>query len=131
MSTIEYINPPELGPPSGFSNAVRVGSAVYLAGQTALDDTGTIVGDTMVEQFDKAVSNMLTALQGAGGRPEHLVSLTVYIVDMEQYKSNLRGIGEVWKRRIGTVFPAMAAVGVARLWDIEALVEVQGIAHLS
>ncbi|MDN5758397.1 MAG: RidA family protein [Tomitella sp.] len=132
MTDIEYINPPELGKPSGFSHAVRAGagSTVYLAGETALNEHGRIVGDTIVEQFEKALSNMLTSLRAAGGTPADLVSLTIYIVDMQEYKANMRGIGSVWKKLIGTVYPATAGIGVARLWDIEARVEVQGIAHL-
>ncbi|MDR7303561.1 RidA family protein [Haloactinomyces albus] len=124
------INPLELGRPSGFSHAVRTtgGATVHLAGQTALDTDGVIVGDTVVEQFDQALSNLLTALRSAGGTPQDLVSLTIYIVDMDDYQARAREIGAVWKRLIGKSYPAMAGVGVARLWDAEALVEVQGIA---
>lgn len=126
----EHINPPELGKPSGFSHAVRVQGAasVYLAGQTALDEDGRIVGDTVVEQFDKALGNLLAALSAAGGAPRDLVSLTIYIVDMDDYRAHAREIGQVWKRLVGDSYPAIAGVGVARLWDIEALVEVQGTA---
>ncbi|WP_432705841.1 RidA family protein [Amycolatopsis taiwanensis] len=127
---MERINPPELGVPSGFSHAVRAGSALYLAGQTALDEKATIVGGTVVEQFERALGNLLTALRAAGGEPGQLVSLTLYIVDIEDYRAQAREIGRVWKRLAGRHYPAMAAVGVARLWDAEALIEVQGIAHL-
>lgn len=128
--SIERINPPELGVPSGFSHAVRTGSTLYLAGQTALDENGAIVGGTVVEQFERALGNLLNALRAAGGGPGHLVSLTLYIVDIEDYRARTREIGRVWKRLVGQHYPAMAAVGVARLWDVEALIEVQGIAHL-
>ena len=126
----EHVNPPELGKPSGFSHAVRVtgGTTVYLAGQTALDAEGAIVGASVVEQFEQALGNLLTALRAAGGAPEDLVSLTVYIVDLADYRAHAREIGRVWKRLIGDSYPAMAGVGVARLWDAEALVEVQGVA---
>lgn len=129
---VEHINPPELGKPSGFSHAVRVTGAttVYLAGQTALDADGRIVGDGVVEQFMRALGNLLTALAAAGGTPQDLVSLTVYIVDMDDYKAHAREIGTVWKRLIGASYPAMAGIGVARLWDAEALVEVQGVAYV-
>ena len=127
---VEHINPPELGKPSGFSHAVRVTGAttVYLAGQTALDADGRIVGDGVVEQFMRALGNLLTALAAAGGTPQDLVSLTIYLVDMDDYKAHAREIGEGWKRLIGASYPAMAGIGVARLWDAEALVEVQGVA---
>jgi len=82
----------------------------------------------VVEQFEQALGNLLTALRAAGGAPEDLVSLTVYIVDLADYRAHAREIGRVWKRLIGDSYPAMAGVGVARLWDAEALVEVQGVA---
>jgi enamine deaminase RidA (YjgF/YER057c/UK114 family) len=129
--SLEFVNPPELATPRGFSHAaVGSGRLVFLAGQTALDGSGRIVGGTVVEQFDKALHNLLLALAAAGGRPSDLASLTLYIVDMADYRANLRAIGAVWKRLVGERYPAMAAVGVARLWDEEALVEVQGYAVL-
>jgi enamine deaminase RidA (YjgF/YER057c/UK114 family) len=129
--TLERINPPELGKPAGFSHAVRAtGTTVHLAGQTALDPSGQIVGEGVVAQFEQALGNLLQALGAAGGRPEHLASLTVYIVDMDDYKAHAREIGQVWKRLVGAHYPAMAGIGVSRLWDIEALVEVQGAAVL-
>lgn len=128
----ERVNPPHLAPAAGFSHAVRVtgGTTVHLAGQTALDADGTIVGDDVVEQFERALANLLGALEAAGGTPEHIVSMTVYIVDMDDYKARSRDIGRVWKRLVGAHYPAMAGIGVARLWDVEALVEVQGVAQL-
>ncbi|MCW2861647.1 MAG: hypothetical protein JWP48_3355 [Actinoallomurus sp.] len=129
---IERINPAELGRPSGFSHAVVTDAdrLVFLAGQTALDAGGRVAGDGVVEQFEQALGNLLTALSAAGGRPEDLVSLTVHIVDMDDYRAHAREIGAVWRRLAGTEYPAMAGIGVHRLWDAEALVEVQGVAAL-
>jgi enamine deaminase RidA (YjgF/YER057c/UK114 family) len=127
---IERINPPELGRPSGFSHAVSVphGRLVFLAGQTALSADGQIVGSGVVEQFERALGNLLTALRAAGGEPTDLVSVTVYLVDLGDYRAHGREVGEVWRRLAGRDYPAMAAVGVRRLWDPEALVEVQAMA---
>ena len=128
---LQRVNPPELGRPSGFSHAVvGEGRTVFLAGQTALDASGRIVGDDVVAQFERALGNLLTALRAAGGEPEHLASLTVYIVDMDDYRAHAAEIGQVWKRLVGRDYPAMAGIGIARLWDAEALVEVQGFAVL-
>lgn len=127
--TIERVNPPELAPPSGFAHAVvGRGTTVFLAGQTALDAAGRIVGSGVVEQFEVALGNLLTALAAAGGRPDQLASLTIYILDLEDYRQNAAAIGAVWKRLVGRAYPATAAIGVQRLWDAEALVEVQGFA---
>lgn len=131
MSDLEFVNPPELGRPSGFSHAVvGTGRTVFLAGQTALDPSGVIVGETVVEQFRQALGNLLTALRAAGGSPEQLAALTIYIVDMEDYKAHGKELGAVWKELVGRHYPATAGIGVSRLWDAEALVEVQGTAVL-
>lgn len=129
--SLERINPETLAPPTGFSHAVTgEGRIVFLAGQTALDTRGRIVGDGVTEQFERALGNLLEALRAAGGTPDRLASLTVYVVDMDDYRAHAREIGAVWKRLVGSEYPAMAGIGVARLWDAEALVEVQGFAVL-
>lgn len=130
--TIEPVNPPELPKPSGFSHAVVAsgGRLVFLAGQTALGQSGAITGDGMAGQFEVALANLLTALRAAGGDPGHLASLTIYVTDLAAYRASAREIGTVWRRLAGPRYPAMAAVGVSRLWDAEALVEVQGFAVL-
>ena len=126
------MNPPGLAAPSGFSHAVVAEGSrvVFLAGQTGMDATGAIVGGGLVAQFEQALANLLTALAAAGGEPGQLAGLTVYIVDMEDYRAQARQIGAVWRRLVGRDYPAMAGIGVARLWDAEALVELQGAAVL-
>lgn len=130
--TFERINPPPLATPRGFSHAVLTDRprTVYLAGQTALDRSGTIVGTDIVTQFEQALLNLLQALRAAGGSGDDLASVTIYIVDVDGYRAHAREIGAIWKRLVGTEFPAMAAIGVARLWDADALVEIQGVAVL-
>jgi enamine deaminase RidA (YjgF/YER057c/UK114 family) len=128
---IERINPGVLARPSGFSHAVvsRGGRVVWLAGQTALDGGGALVGaGDIVAQFDQVLANLVAALREAGGRPEHLVQITIYIVDVPGYRARARELGEVWRRHCGTEYPAAAGIGVARLWDADALVEVAGVA---
>lgn len=128
--SIERVNPSSLAAPSGFSHAVVAsgGRLVFLAGQTALDGSGSIVGSTVAEQFERALANLLTALAAAGGSPGQLVSLTVYAVDLADYRAQGRDIGAIWRRLVGRDYPAMAAIGVSRLWDTAALVELQGYA---
>ena len=128
--SIERINPGELARPSGFSYAVSAtgGRLVFLAGQTGYAPDGGIVGGGVVSQFERALGNLVTALRAAGGGPDDLVSLTIYAVDLEDYRAHAREIGEVWRRLCGREYPAMAAIGVSRLWDAGALVEVQGFA---
>jgi enamine deaminase RidA (YjgF/YER057c/UK114 family) len=127
---LERVNPPSLGRPSGFSHAVAAepGRLIFLAGQTAYGPDGAITGDTVAAQFEQALANLLTALRAAGGSPADLASLTVYAVDLDDYRAQGREIGQAWRRLAGRDYPAMAAVGVSRLWDPAALVEIQGYA---
>ncbi|MGV9992688.1 RidA family protein [Streptomyces sp. NPDC003374] len=130
--TAERVNPPALSPPTGFSHAVvATGSRlVFLAGQTALDADGKIVGGTLPEQFARALANLLTALRAAGGTPAHLARVTVYAKDVADYRAHARELGAIWRKSAGRDYPAMAVVQVVRLWDEEALVELDGFAVL-
>ncbi|MFB7330513.1 RidA family protein [Streptomyces adustus] len=131
--TAERVNPPELSPPTGFSHAVvATGSRlVFLAGQTALDPGGTIVGADLPEQFERALTNLLTALKAAGGTPADLARVTVYTTDLADYRARAPELGRIWRRLAGRDYPAMAVVGAVRLWDEQALVELDGFAVLA
>ncbi|WP_030313975.1 RidA family protein [Streptomyces sp. NRRL B-3229] len=128
----ERINPPELSPPTGFSHAVvATGSrVVFLAGQTALDADGKVVGETLPEQFERALANLLTALRAAGGTPADLARVTVYATDIADYRAHVRELGSIWRELAGRDYPAMAVVEVVRLWDDQAAVELDGFAVL-
>ncbi|MCW7942460.1 endoribonuclease L-PSP [Streptomyces hygroscopicus] len=130
--TLERINPPDLSPPAGFSHAVVATGTrlVFLAGQTALDAGGKVVGATLCEQFEQALTNLLTALRTAGGTPADLVRVTVYATDVAAYRTNAPELGRIWRKLAGRDYPAMAVVGAVRLWDEEALVELDGFAVL-
>ncbi|MEE1772854.1 MULTISPECIES: RidA family protein [unclassified Streptomyces] len=132
MSPVHRINPVELSPPTGFSHAVTVtgGHLVFLAGQTALDPAGKVVGDDLPEQFATALTNLLTALGAAGGAPTDLARVTVYATDVADYRERAEELGRIWRRLAGRDYPAMAVIGVARLWDEQALVEIDGVAVL-
>jgi enamine deaminase RidA (YjgF/YER057c/UK114 family) len=131
MADLERFNPDSLAKPSGFSHAVVArGTQILLAGQTGLDASGTVVEGGVVAQFEQALHNVLTALRAAGGTSDGLASLTVYVVDMDDYRAHAREIGEVWRRLVGAEYPAMAGIEVSRLWDSDAVVELQGYAVL-
>lgn len=127
--SLEHVNPPELAPPSGFSHAVVAqGTQVYLAGQTAQGPDGAIAAGDLVAQFDRALANLLTALTAAGGTAAHLAKMTIYCTDPADYQTRLRDLGRIWRQRVGTDYPAMTLVGVTRLFDAAALVELDAIA---
>ncbi|PTT70386.1 RidA family protein [Arthrobacter sp. HMWF013] len=122
------INPESLPKPSGFAHGMLAGNTVFLGGQTALDRNMKIVPGGIVEQFSQAFSNVLTTLREAGGQPEDLVNVTIYLTDVDDYMAHGREIGRIWREMAGSEYPAMAGIGVTRLWQKEALIEIQGIA---
>lgn len=130
--TFERINSENLTAPIGFSHAVAVTGKkiVFLAGQTSMEQGGAIVGNGIVEQFERALSNLLISLKASGGTPNSLTKLTIFSVDPEDYRAHAKEIGVVWKRLVGRDYPAMTLVGVTRLWDKEALVEIEGYAAI-
>ncbi|MFJ4226400.1 RidA family protein [Paenarthrobacter nicotinovorans] len=126
--THKTINPESLPKPSGFAHGMLAGNTVFLGGQTALDKDMNIVPGGIVEQFTQAFSNVLTTLREAGGQPEDLVNVTIYLTDVDDYMANGREIGRIWREMAGSQYPAMAGIGVTRLWQKEAMIEIQGIA---
>ena len=126
----EIVTSPELAPPIGFAHAVVAGPGrtVYLGGQTAQDTSGAIVGDTLLEQFDQACSNVAAALRAADGQPADLVSLVIYTTDLDGYRGSLKELGRVHQRHFGRHYPAMALFGVTGLMDPAAMVELVGVA---
>ncbi|MFM9587867.1 RidA family protein [Streptomyces scabiei] len=122
------INPASLPEPSGYSHGTLSGNTLYLGGQTALDRNMRIVPGGIVEQFRQAFTNVLATLSGAGGSPEDLVSITIYLTDIPDYQAHGREIGKVWRELAGPVYPAMAGIGTTALWQPEALIEIVGVA---
>jgi enamine deaminase RidA (YjgF/YER057c/UK114 family) len=128
----ERVDPPDLSPATGFSHAVVATGTrvVFLAGQTALDTDGKVVGDTLPEQFERALGNLLTALRAAGGAPGDLARVTVYATDIAAYRTHAPELGRIWRESAGRDYPAMAVLEVVRLWDTQAMVELDGFAVL-
>lgn len=122
------VNPPALPAPSGYSHGTLAGNTLYLGGQTALDAQMRIVPGGIVEQFTQAFTNLLAALRAAGGLPEDLVSITIFLTDIPDYQAHGKEIGRVWRELAGPVYPAMAGIGTTALWQPEAMIEITGVA---
>ncbi|MPZ51761.1 MAG: RidA family protein [Acidimicrobiia bacterium] len=124
--THRFVNPDSLAPARGFSHAVVAtpGTTVYLGGQVAFDADGAVVGETMAEQYGIALGNVVTALEAAGGTPTDIVSMVVYVTDMDAYRSDLSGIGTAHRAHLDRHFPAIALIGVSELVEPAALVEI-------
>jgi NAD(P)-dependent dehydrogenase (short-subunit alcohol dehydrogenase family) len=127
------INPAELGAPRGWNNGMLAqtgGRVLFIAGQTARDGSGRVEAADFVSQFDRALGNVLAVLREAGGEPVHIGRLTIYVTDMAQYRASLKPLGEAYRRRMGTHYPAMALVEVKSLVDANAVVEIEATAVL-
>ena len=122
------INPASLPTPRGYSHGTLSGNTLYLGGQTALDKDMRIVPGGIVAQFRQAFSNVLVTLSEAGGVPEDLVSITIYLTDIPDYQAHGKEIGEVWRELAGPAYPAMAGIGTTALWQPEAMIEILGVA---
>src|ERR1044072_1957704 len=125
------INPDSLGAPSGYSNGLVAdahGKIVFIAGQIAWDEKQKIVSADFVEQFDRALANVVTVLSAAGGKPEHIARLVIYVTDKVEYRERTREVGERYRKHLGKHFPAMVLVQVAGLLADNAKVEIEGMA---
>ncbi|MFZ0130260.1 MAG: RidA family protein [Candidatus Dormiibacterota bacterium] len=129
----EIITAPDLPTPVGYAHAVvaAAGRTVHLGGQTAQAMDGAIFGSTIVEQFDLAARNLIAALHAAGGQPDDLVSLQIYVTDLAGYRASLAELGSVWRTHFGRRYPAMAVLGITELFDPAALVELVGVAVIA
>ena len=130
QTKLELINPPELGLHSGYSQGVKTqgGSLVFISGQVAWDDQNRIVSADFGEQFAKALANVLVVVRAAGGQPESLVRLTLYVLDRQEYNANLKKVGAAYREQVGRHFPAMTLVEVKGLLEEGAKLELEATA---
>ncbi len=131
--SLEFINPEVLGAPRGYSNGVLApagGRLLFVAGQIGWNGRQQLVSDDFVEQFDRALANLITVVIEAGGGPENIARLVIYVTDKREYRARTREIGLRWRALMGRHFPAMALVEVKGLLEDAAKVEIEGIAVL-
>lgn len=130
---MDFINPKDWGRPRGYSNGVLAPAGarlLFVAGQIAWDEGQRIVSDDFVEQFDRALANVLAVVEAAGGTARSLARLVIYVTDKREYSARTREVGECWRARMGRHFPAMALVEVKSLLEDGAKVEIEAIAVL-
>ncbi|MGQ4270179.1 RidA family protein [Nocardiopsis changdeensis] len=122
----QIVNPLTLADPVGFSHALVVtpGKVVHIGGQIARRSDGAVAGDGVVQQFDRALGNVVEALRAAGAVPEHVVDMRIYTTAMRSYRVSSNTIGSVYRRHMGRYYPPMTVVGVTELMEPEALVEI-------
>jgi enamine deaminase RidA (YjgF/YER057c/UK114 family) len=130
---VDIINPASLGQPRGFSHGLLAppGSRLlFVSGQTATDADGRVIDGTFAAQFERALSRVLAVVTEAGGTPSHVARMTVFVSDLDAYLASRNTLGDIWKRRMGPHYPAMALVEVSRLVDAGAMVEIEATAVL-
>ena len=127
-----FINPESFGAPRGYSNGVLTdgGRLLFIAGQIGWDETQQIVSDDIVEQFDRALTNVITVVAEAGGRPDQIARLVIYVTNKNEYTARAKEIGESYRARMEKHFPAMVLVEVKSLLDDRAKIEIEGTAVL-
>ncbi len=123
---LRAIQPPGWKRPKGYSNGiVGEGRLLFVAGQVGWDEDEVFQSEVFHEQWEKALSNVMEVIRAAGGGPEHVARLTIYVVDKQSYVEQMADVGAAWKKHMGKNYPAMAMVEVADLVEDRALVEIE------
>ena len=124
------INPEALGQPRGYSNGILFegGSLLFIAGQVGWDRDSRIVSDDFAEQFAQSLENVLAVVRRAGGKPENIGRLLIFVTDKAEYATRLRDVGSAYRQLMGKHFPAMTLVEVSSLLEPHAKVEIEALA---
>jgi enamine deaminase RidA (YjgF/YER057c/UK114 family) len=131
--SFEPINPPALGPPSGWTNGILApagGRLLFVAGQPGHDPGAGGVPAPFAPQFARALDRILAVVTAAGGRAGDIARLTVYVTDLAAYRAARGELGAIWRERFGRYYPAMALLEVKALVDEGAVVEIEATAVL-
>ena len=126
----EVILPPGWAPPVGYANGIAVpaGRIVFIAGQVGWDERQRFQSDQLIPQFEQALKNVLAVLAQAGGEPKHICRMTAYCVDKAAYQAARSELGRIWRRLMGTHYPAMSMIFVADLLDAPGKIELEATA---
>ena len=128
--TMTTINPGSLGQPKGYSNGVLFegGSLLFIAGQVGWDHDQRLVSDDFAEQFGQALANVLAVVREAGGEPKNVARLLIFVTDKDEYASQRRSVGAIYRQLMDKHFPAMTLVEVSSLLEPLAKVEIEATA---
>ena len=126
---MKHLQPPGWAAPKGYANGIAArGTHVYVGGQIGWNAAQAFESDDFIAQTRQALQNVHDVLRCAGAGPEHMVRMTWYILDRDEYNARLRELGEAYRAVMGKHFPAMALVEVSRLVDPNARVEIEATA---
>ena len=126
---MQILQPPGWARAKGFSNGIAAnGRLVFIAGQIGWTGQAEWKERGFAGQFRQALQNIITVLKEAKGKPEHLVRLTWYVLDKQEYMNSLKAVGEAYRELMGRHYPTMAVVQVSGLVEPEARLEIEATA---
>ncbi len=126
---MKTLQPPDWAPPKGYANGIAArGTLVFVGGQVGWDAQQRFTSDDFVAQARQALDNVVAVLREANARPEHIVRMTWYVVDRDEYLASQRALGQAYRDVIGRHYPTMTAVEVSALIESRARVEIEATA---
>ena len=126
---MQILHPPTWAKPRGFANGIAAsGKLVFIAGQVGWTGEGKWEARDFAGQFKQTLQNIVEVLAQAGGKPQHIVRLTWYVIDKQEYLSSLKEVGVAYRAVMGRHFPTMAVVQVGGLIEPEAKLEIEATA---
>lgn len=128
---IDVLQPAGWAQPIGYANGVAArGKLIFIAGQIGWNESCVFETDDLVEQIGQTLKNIVAVAGAGGAKPEHIVSMTWFLLDRREYSARLKEIGVVYRDVIGRNFPAMTALQISGLIEDRAKVEIQAFAVL-
>jgi enamine deaminase RidA (YjgF/YER057c/UK114 family) len=125
------VNPESLAKPRGYSHGMKGrGDVLFVAGQIGADRGAVLVSDDLAAQFGQALDNVLDVVWAAGGSPQSVARMVLYVTDKDEYRARAKDIGAEYRRRMGKHYPAMTLVEVSSLFEDGAKVEIEAVALL-
>ena len=123
---MKLLQPAEWLPPRGYANGIAAkGTLVFVGGQIGWNGQQQFETDDFIAQTRQALTNIVAVLREASAGPEHMVRMTWYIVDRDEYVERLKELGAIYREVIGRNFPTMSCVEVSRLVEARAKVEIE------
>jgi len=134
---LQFLQPEHFLAPRGYSNGVFISGEraskglIIVGGQIGWNAEQQFTSDEFCPQFAQALRNVIDVVQAGGARAQDIASMTIYVTDMDAYRSAGKALGAIWRESMGNHYPAMALLGVASLVEPRALVEIQAVAALA
>ena len=128
---LQRLQPPDWAEPKGYANGIAArGTLVFVGGQIGWNAQQQFETDDFIGQCEQTLRNILAVLHAAQASPQHMVRMTWYVVDRNEYNARLKELGDIYRKILGKNFPAMTCVEVSGLMEARAKVEIEVTAVL-